>query len=68
MIAAVDRERCMNCGLCVTLCPEQAISMGPNYTVLIDSSQCTGCGSCINECPTEAISLAGPARRAASSG
>ena len=66
MTAVLDQERCMNCGLCVDLCPEQAISMSSNYTVVLDSSKCTGCGSCINECPNEAISLAEPARRAAS--
>lgn len=64
MTAVIDQERCMNCGLCVDLCPEQAISM--NYTVSIDSSKCTGCGSCINGCPNEAISLSEKARRAAS--
>lgn len=66
MTAVLDQERCMNCGLCVDLCPEQAISMSPNYTVVLDSRRCTGCCSCINECPNEAISLAEPARRAAS--
>lgn len=66
MTAILDQERCMNCGLCVDLCPDQAISMSSNYTVVIDSSKCTGCGSCIDECPNEAISLAEPARRAAS--
>ena len=66
MTAVLDQERCMNCGLCVDLCPEQAISMSSNYTVVLDSSKCTGCGSCINECPNEAIYLAEPARRAAS--
>ena len=57
IIAVLDQERCVNCGLCVDLCPEQAISTNSNYTVVIDLSKCTGCGSCINECPNEAISL-----------
>jgi len=55
MTAVIDRERCMNCGLCIDICPEQAIDMGP--IVAIDSIKCTGCGSCIKECPNEAISL-----------
>ena len=67
MTAAIDQERCMNCGLCVDLCPEQAINMNSNnYTVEIDSSKCTGCGSCVDDCPGEAISLSETARRAAS--
>ena len=53
--AVIDQERCINCGLCVHVCPEQAISM--NYAVAIDSSKCTGCGSCVDECPNEAIVL-----------
>jgi 2-oxoacid:acceptor oxidoreductase delta subunit (pyruvate/2-ketoisovalerate family) len=57
MTAVIDQERCMNCGLCIDLCPEQAIDMSPNYTVVIDSSKCTGCGSCADDCPVEAISM-----------
>jgi ferredoxin len=55
MTAVIDRQRCMNCGLCIDICPEQAIDMNP--IVAIDSIKCTGCGSCIKECPNEAISL-----------
>ncbi len=66
MTAVLDQERCMNCGLCIDLCPEQAISMSPDYTVVIDSSKCTGCGSCIEDCPNKAIFLSETAHRAAS--
>jgi 2-oxoacid:acceptor oxidoreductase delta subunit (pyruvate/2-ketoisovalerate family) len=55
MTAVIDLQRCMNCGLCIAVCPEQAIDMNP--IVAIDSSKCTGCGSCVNECPNEAVSL-----------
>jgi Pyruvate/2-oxoacid:ferredoxin oxidoreductase delta subunit len=65
MTAVIDQERCMNCGLCVDLCQEQAINMNlNNYTVEIDSSKCSGCGSCVNDCPGEAISLSKTARSA----
>jgi ferredoxin len=64
MTAAIDQKLCLNCGLCVDICPEQAISM--DDTAAIDSSKCTGCGSCVNECPNDAISLAETPRRAAS--
>jgi Pyruvate/2-oxoacid:ferredoxin oxidoreductase delta subunit len=55
MTAVIDRQRCMNCGLCIDICPEQAIDMNP--IVAIDSIRCTGCGSCMKECPNEAIYL-----------
>ena len=64
MTAAIDKEKCTCCGLCVDICPEQAISM--NDAVTIESSKCTGCGSCVNECLTEAISLSNAVQRAAS--
>ncbi|MBN1961774.1 MAG: 4Fe-4S binding protein [Deltaproteobacteria bacterium] len=66
MTAVLDQKRCMNCGLCLDICPEQAISMSSNYTVVIDSRKCTGCGSCIDKCPNKAISLVKVVQRAAS--
>lgn len=63
MIAKVDREKCTCCGLCIDICPDQAISM--NDGVVIDPSKCTGCGSCANECPNEAISMSEVMQRAA---
>jgi 2-oxoacid:acceptor oxidoreductase delta subunit (pyruvate/2-ketoisovalerate family) len=55
MMAVIDLKRCMNCGLCIDACPENAISM--DSMMAIDSSKCTGCGSCISECPNEAITM-----------
>lgn len=61
LTAIIDPTRCTCCGLCVDLCPEQAISL--NDFVTINSSQCTGCNSCVNECPNKAISLSDAAQR-----
>lgn len=54
--AIVDEEECASCGICVRVCPEEAITV--NDIAVIDSLKCTGCGSCVDECPNEAISLA----------
>lgn len=50
-------ERCKQCGLCVDVCPKQAISYGAginaggyNYTV-IDDGRCIACGMCYTICP-----------------
>jgi ferredoxin len=64
--AVLDEERCIDCGVCIDLCPEEAISMRSDYTVVIDPSRCTACGSCIDGCPNEAISLSETAPRSAS--
>lgn len=48
-------EGCTDCGLCVTACPDQAITLaeqGPR----IDRSLCLNCGQCAQSCPTGAIS------------
>lgn len=55
IVATVNREECLCCGLCVGLCREHAITM--NDIATVDPGKCSGCGSCIDECPNQAISL-----------
>ena len=46
----------MACGICVDVCPEAALRLGPDDvlpTFLPD--RCTGCAACEEECPTSAI-------------
>jgi ferredoxin len=55
-------EKCMSCGNCEELCPQEAI--GPKPTIegmykgmIIDQNKCIDCGKCLHEadCPGEAI-------------
>lgn len=41
------------CDLCVTACPEEAISRG--HPPRIDPSKCTSCAACLPSCPTGAV-------------
>ncbi len=43
-----DGSKCIQCNLCVTSCPEQAITIDP---VNIDHLKCTACGKCVSVCP-----------------
>ncbi|KYH36330.1 MAG: pyruvate ferredoxin oxidoreductase [Candidatus Bathyarchaeota archaeon B23] len=52
----IDYERCTKCWLCVTYCPEAALSKGERGPEL-DPRFCKGCGICGNECPVEAIEM-----------
>jgi len=53
-------EECINCDVCEPACPNQAISVGPEY-YLIDPNRCTECVGHFNEpqcrlvCPVDCI-------------
>ncbi|MFZ2633938.1 MAG: FAD-dependent oxidoreductase [Desulfosalsimonadaceae bacterium] len=46
---------CRDCGICVAICPEAAISReqkeGTTYEYLVDADKCIGCGFCAGACP-----------------
>ncbi|HNY10789.1 MAG TPA: 4Fe-4S binding protein [Candidatus Wallbacteria bacterium] len=46
---------CTQCGVCITVCPTQAITRLKNGIVNIDKNKCIGCLSCIGFCPEEAM-------------
>lgn len=70
--AHIDKEKCVECGLCAKVCPYtaisnhkrpcvnackvKAISMDENKTAVIDNSKCISCGACVYQCPFGAIS------------
>lgn len=51
----IDHENCVACGLCISYCPEEAISRREDNKVEIDYRFCKGCGICAYECPQKAI-------------
>ncbi len=52
--AFVIADLCDGCGLCVPVCPVNAITMEAKKAK-INPFICTGCGACIPVCPREAI-------------
>ena len=70
--AVVDKDKCIECGKCVKVCPYNAIiqykrpcitsckinaiSMDENKRVKIDNNKCISCGACVYQCPFGAIS------------
>ena len=59
-MALMITDACINCDVCEPECPNQAISMGPEYYV-IDPARCTECvghfdaPQCVQVCPVECI-------------
>jgi Fe-S-cluster-containing hydrogenase component 2 len=56
--AIVDREVCLACGGCISVCPRDAITMIGQKSC-IDKQKCTGCEICIKTCPVGAIEWEG---------
>ncbi|TKJ23205.1 MAG: hypothetical protein CEE43_03470 [Promethearchaeota archaeon Loki_b32] len=52
----IDENRCGLCGLCLKICPYNAIIIESDK-VSIDKFKCKGCGTCASVCPTNAIDL-----------
>lgn len=50
--------RCMGCGECVKLCPNNALS-ATEAGILVDRESCIACGTCVEECPTGALEVKG---------
>jgi len=42
---------CNMCGLCIDLCPVQAIKRLNSGTVVLDKKKCVGCQACVGFCP-----------------
>lgn len=50
-----DREMCLACGGCISVCPQDAIKM-QSGKALVDRESCISCAICIKICPVGAIS------------
>ena len=56
--AKIDEEKCSGCGICVPLCPFQAIEIvvrDGRVRARINENLCMGCGVCVSSCPSRAI-------------
>jgi len=63
IVSNVDKDICIGCSLCASLCPYQAIRMvkGEGKVKKAETvvASCKACGICASHCPTFAISMGG---------
>ncbi len=53
----IDKDKCFNCGACVSICPVEAITVAEDKSVNFDQETCVGstCSACVEACPARAI-------------
>ena len=56
MAWSVDREKCLECGGCVGVCPFSALEL-KSQGLSNDKDKCTLCGLCQKFCPVGAIKV-----------
>jgi heterodisulfide reductase subunit A len=60
VVATIDPDACSGCGLCVSLCPFEAIGQDEESRIAsVNSSLCKGCGTCTAACTAGASRLQG---------
>lgn len=52
-------DKCVGCGKCMEVCPEDAILGKDGYIHMVDQDMCQQCGKCLEVCPQHARVKAG---------
>ncbi|TFG81983.1 MAG: chemotaxis protein, partial [Spirochaetales bacterium] len=56
-VISVDEEKCVNCHMCIAVCPVKYCIDGSGEKVSINADLCIGCGSCVRACTQKARSI-----------
>lgn len=52
-----DESECVDCGACISVCPQDVLSFDDEWKLTIDGHKCILCGKCVIACPHNALSL-----------
>jgi ferredoxin len=51
----LDRERCTECGTCLSVCPHGVLVQDNGKVRIEDRDACMECGACSRNCPVQAV-------------
>jgi len=53
-----DKDRCTDCGVCISICPTGALSLDKEtFKLQFNYEECVVCGYCVDACPLQAIKV-----------
>ena len=53
----LDKNLCIGCGICTSLCPHNLFIVQQGKAAVIDYDSCIECGACALNCPVKALSV-----------
>jgi NAD-dependent dihydropyrimidine dehydrogenase PreA subunit len=53
----LDVNKCINCGICMEVCPHDVFMVVNKKSLIKDSNLCMECGACKMNCPVGAINV-----------
>ncbi len=57
MAAKIDQGKCIGCGICEEICPNEVIALVDGAATLTNEDECEDCGVCVEFCEQDAIAI-----------
>lgn len=57
MGVVIDSKKCIRCGHCAEICPEDILLLAEEGVKVVYPGECCWCGSCMIDCPAGAVKV-----------